>query len=141
VPGVLNDKGDAAFVATQGQCTVETVASYAFVRSSSLTVTGESASALLEREPYRSVITEQQIGLRKPAAPALVVHSTLDDVVPYAQGREMARSWCAKGARVRFDTSVAPTHVGAAAAAFPAAFGWLEARFAGLPAVSTCGSF
>lgn len=141
VPAVLNDTGDAAFAATQDQCTVETVADYAFVRSSSLTVTGESASVLLAREPYRSVVAEQQIGLRRPAAPALVVHSTLDDVVPYPQGRAMARSWCARGASVRFDTSVAPTHVGAAAAAFPAAFGWLEARFAGVPAVSTCGRF
>jgi hypothetical protein len=25
--------------------------------------------------------------------------------------------------------------------AFPAAFSWLEARFAGVPAVSTCGRF
>ena len=141
MPTVLNDAGDAAFVATQGQCTVETVANYAFVRSSSLTVSGESASALLEREPYRSVIAEQQIGIRSPVAPALVVHSTLDDVVPYAQGRAMARSWCAMGARVHFETSVAPTHVGAAAAAFPVAFGWLEARFAGLPAVGNCGRF
>jgi hypothetical protein len=53
----------------------------------------------------------------------------------------MARSWCARGARVRFDTSVALTHLGAAATAFPAAFSWLEARFAGVPAVSTCGRF
>jgi hypothetical protein len=102
VPGVLNDTGDAAFAATQGQCTAETVANCAFVP---------------------------------------VVHSTLDDIVPYAQGRAMARSWCARGARVRFDTSVALTHLGAAATAFPAAFSWLEARFAGVPAVSTCGRF
>jgi hypothetical protein len=42
---------------------------------------------------------------------------------------------------VRFDTSAVPTHVGAAAAAFPVALDWLEARFAGVPAVSTCGLF
>jgi secretory lipase len=141
MPSVLNDTGDAAFAASQGQCTVETVARYAFVRSSSLTTTGESASSLLQREPFRSVAAEQRIGDRPPTAPALVVHSALDDVVPYAQGRAMARSWCAKGARVRFDTSAAPTHVGAAAAAFPVALDWLEARFAGVPAVSTCGLF
>jgi hypothetical protein len=41
---------------------------------------------------------------------------------------------------VRFDTSVVPTHVGAAVAAFPVAFG-LEARFPGLPAPGKCGFF
>jgi fermentation-respiration switch protein FrsA (DUF1100 family) len=140
-PGVLNDRGDAALAATQGQCVAETIAGYAFTRSSSLTVTGESVDALLQRDPYRSIAAEQRIGDRRPAAPVLVVHSRLDDVVPYPQGRDMARSWCAKGARVRFDTSFAPTHVGAAAAAYPIALAWLEARFAGLPAAGNCGAF
>jgi pimeloyl-ACP methyl ester carboxylesterase len=140
-PGLLNAAGDAAFSASQSQCTVETVARYAFTRSSSLTTTGESISSVLQREPYRSVVAEQRIGDRRPAAPALVIHSVADDVVPYGQGRDMARSWCAKGVGVRFDTSVAPTHVGAAVAAFPVAFGWLEARFAGLPAPGNCGWF
>lgn len=141
-PGsILNDAGDAAIAASQEQCTAETVTAYALTDSSTLTESGEPLEAFLDEEPFASIVAEQRIGERGPTAPTLVIHSALDDVVPYPQGREMARSWCREGTKVRFDTSVAPTHVGAAVAAFPVAFGWLEARFAGLPAVNSCGWF
>ena len=88
----LNDAGNVALLATQSQCTFHTVPAYAFTRSSSLTVSGEPVSTLLQREPFTSVIAEQQIGNRRPPAPVLVVHSVPDDVMPYGQGRAMARS-------------------------------------------------
>jgi predicted esterase len=76
-----------------------------------------------------------------PSVPTLVVHSALDDIVPYSQGRQMARDWCAQGATVQFSTSLVPSHVGGAIRAYPDAFAWLEGRFAGQRAPENCGWF
>jgi Secretory lipase len=35
-----------------------------------------------------------------PLVPAFVYHSVQDEALPYAQGRQMARDWCARGTRV-----------------------------------------
>jgi len=138
---LLNARGDAAFHETQEQCVDETVGDYALTRSETLTESGRPLADFLDTEPYRSVVAEQRIGQRAPQVPVLVVHSALDDVVPYHQGRQMARSWCEHGTRVRFDTLLAPTHAGAFVGAFPVAFQWLEQRFSGAPAPTNCGWF
>jgi Secretory lipase len=137
----LNARGREAFVASRNQCVVETVARYPLTRSSDVTADGRSVEQLMQAEPYKSVVAAQRIGTLKPTAPALVIGSLGDDIIPYPQGRAMARSWCAKGAYVRFSTYLSPTHIGTAVAAFPEAFAFLEARFADVPFVSTCGRF
>jgi hypothetical protein len=108
------------------------------VKSSTLSVDGQPMSALMSREPFRSVVAEQRIGTIRPAFPVLVTHSTLDDVIPYAVGRQMARSWCGTGANVRFSPNVAPLHVGGIVPQTVEALPFFEARFAGLPQVSNC---
>lgn len=138
---VLNDRGDQILAESAQQCVVETIARYPFTRSADLTEDGRPLTDYLDEEPYASRVAEQQIGLRTPEAPVLVVHSLLDDIVPYEQDRTMARSWCEQGATVRFSTQLTPTHVGAAVTAFPEAFAFLEARVAGLPPLNTCGLF
>ena len=92
-------------------------------------------------ERVASRVAEQNIGTLRPSVPILIVHSALDDIVPYAQDRNMARGWCAKGVSVQFSTSLVPTHALTALRAFPEAFAWLEGRFAGLPAFGNCGWF
>ncbi|MFC3448186.1 lipase family protein [Amycolatopsis speibonae] len=141
IPAVLNAKGVEAFEKVKQECTVDAIFGHAFTQSKNLTKDGRPLTAYLAEEPYKTRVGEQLIGARKPGAPTLVVHSALDDIVPYEQGRTMARSWCAKGAKVQFSTSLVPTHVGGAIRAFPEAFAWLEGRFAGLPAVGNCGLF
>ncbi|WP_158884236.1 lipase family protein [Amycolatopsis anabasis] len=141
IPDVLNDKGKQLFEQVKNECTVQAIAAHAFTRSSTLTRDGRPLAAYLGEEPYKSRVAEQLIGARKPTAPTLVVHSALDDIVPYEQGKTMAESWCARGTTVQFSTSIVPTHVGGAIAAFPEAFGWLNDRFAGKPAPDNCGKF
>ncbi|GAB3586014.1 lipase family protein [Amycolatopsis endophytica] len=140
ITDVLNDRGKALEAQVETECTVESVVKHAFTRTADLTVDGRPISEYLAEEPYASVVAEQRIGLGKPTVPMYVVHSALDDIVPYEQGRTMARSWCDEGATVRFDTLAVPTHVGGAVAGYPAAFAWLEGRFAGRTAPSNCGS-
>jgi pimeloyl-ACP methyl ester carboxylesterase len=141
IPALLNARGRELFERVRTECTVEAIAAHAFTRSSTLTNDGRSLVAYLGEEPYRSRVAEQKIGTLKPAAPVLIVHSALDDIVPYAQDRDLGRTWCGKGVKVQFSTSLVPTHVLGAVRAYPEAFAWLEGRFAGLPALSNCGLF
>ncbi|GAB3008982.1 lipase family protein [Saccharothrix stipae] len=138
IPGLLNDAGREMLARVAHQCTGEALLAHAFRRSVDLTADGRPLAAYLDEEPYASRVEEQRIGVRRPGAPVLVVHSALDDIVPYAQGAEMVRRWCALGANVRFSTSFVPTHAAAMVAAYAEAFAWLEARFTGVPARGTC---
>jgi alpha-beta hydrolase superfamily lysophospholipase len=138
---VLNERGRQFLDRVQDSCTIDGVASFAFTRTSDLTVDGRPIADYLGRPDIAAALAERRLGSVRPTVPALVVHSGLDDVVDYAQGRDMARSWCSRGAKVRFQTLVTPTHVGGAVAGFPNAFAFLEGRVAGLPFVSTCGLF
>lgn len=137
----LNDKGEQFIAEAQEYCTAEAILHHPFTRSETLTEDGRPLSDLLDEEPFATIVAEQEIGdgSRAPQVPTLVTHSLLDDVIPYDVGRDMAADWCAAGAEdVRFASNLGPTHVGGAVAGFPQVFGWLEARFAGLPAASSC---
>jgi pimeloyl-ACP methyl ester carboxylesterase len=141
IPGLLNTRGKQLFEQVRTECTVEAIAAHAFTQSAGLTNDGRPVTGFLGEEPYRSRVAEQKIGTLKPSAPVLIVHSALDDIVPYAQDRELGRTWCGKGVKLWFSTTLVPTHALTALRAYPEAFAWLEARFAGLPAPSNCGLF
>jgi hypothetical protein len=111
---------------------------HAFTRSADLSADGRPMSELMKRQPFASIIESQRIGTVRPTVPVLVTHSALDDTIPYAVGKQMARSWCAKGANVRFSTNVAPLHVGGMVPHVAEALPFFEARFAGVPQVSGC---
>lgn len=141
LPDLLNEKGRQLLAEVATQCTPEAITAHAFTKTATLTKDGRPLTAYLDEEPYASRVAEQRIGERKPEAPTLVVHSALDDIVPYGQGREMARQWCAQGATVQFSTSLVPSHVGGAVAGYPEALTWLGARFAGKRTPDNCGRF
>ncbi|NYE37336.1 pimeloyl-ACP methyl ester carboxylesterase [Nocardioides cavernae] len=133
----LNARGRATSDQVEQECVFDLL-DHAFVRSSTLSADGRPMSELMAREPFRSIVEAQRIGTIRPAFPVLVTHSTLDDVIPYAVGRSMARSWCAKGANVRFSPNLAPLHVGGIVPQTAEALPFFEARFAGLPQVGNC---
>ncbi|MGW3964684.1 lipase family protein [Amycolatopsis sp. NPDC005003] len=141
IPGLLNARGKQLFEQVRTECTVEAIAAHAFTHSETLTADGRPVTGFLGEEPYASRVGEQKIGTLKPTAPVLIVHSALDDIVPYAQDRDLGRTWCGKGVKVQFSTTLIPTHVLAAVRAFPEAFAWLEGRFAGRQAPVNCGWF
>lgn len=141
IPAVLNDKGKALEAQVENECVGDAILDHAFTRTADLTADGRPITAYLGEEPYASVVAEQRIGTIPPKAPVLVAHSALDDIVPFEQGRQMARDWCAEGATVQFDTLAAPTHVGGFVAAYPLAFAWLDGRLHGAAATSNCGEF
>ena len=131
---MLNEKGQAIVARIVDQCMFESLRTYAFTNSSTLTADARSVSATLRDEPFATLIREQRLGEGTcPRMPVMLIHSRLDDVVPYECGRALAERWVRQGARVRLNTGVAPTHAAAALTSYPAAFGFLHARFAGKP--------
>lgn len=138
---LLTPAGRLKVEAAKEQCTADGVTANAFAQTDQFTVSGKKLSELIDEPQFKDIVAEQTIGVgRAPKVPVLVGQSLLDDVIPYAQDKAMAKRWCGQGTNVRFRTSAAPTHVGAAAALFPAAFAFLEARFAGVPATSNCST-
>ena len=133
----LNDRGRAVSDQVETECVFDLL-NHAFVKSSTLSASGRPMSELMAVEPFRSIVEAQRIGTIKPTVPVLVTHSALDDVIPYAVGKQMAKSWCGTGANVRFSTNVAPGHVGGIVPQTAEALPFFEARFAGLPQVSNC---
>ena len=95
---------------------------------------------LMTREPFRTVIAQPADRHHQAdACPVLVSHSTLDDAIPYAVGKAMARSWCGKGANVRLlDQRRARSTWAASCRTPPRRQLFCEARFAGLPQLSNC---
>lgn len=133
----LNAQGRATSDRVETECVFDLL-NHAFVKSSTLSADGQPMSALMQVEPFRSIVEAQRIGTIKPTVPVLVTHSAIDDVIPYSVGKTMARSWCSKGANVYLSTNLAPGHVGGIVPQTAEALPFFEARFAGLPQISNC---
>lgn len=133
----LNATGRATSDRVETECVFDLL-NNAFVKSSTLSYNGQPMSTLMAAEPFKSIVAAQRIGTIKPRVPVLVTHSALDDVIPYSVGKQMAKSWCGKGANVFFSTNVAPLHVGGIVPQTVEALPFFEARFLGLPQISNC---
>lgn len=64
-----------------------------------------------------------------------------DGVMILADGRELARDYCARGVTVDYADYPHFSHVMGALGTLAEAYPWIDARFAGAPAPSTCGRF
>lgn len=133
----LGDTGKRVAARTESSCVFD-LAQSAFQKSANLTKDGRPITEYLKEEPFRTVVADNRIGNRKPSMPVLVSHSVLDDVIPYAVGKQMAKDWCGQGANVRLSTNAVPLHVGGAAPNLAESFAFFEARFAGLPQLNGC---
>lgn len=131
---LLNDKGREVVAKITEQCLFESLRTYAFIKSRTLTKDGRSIGKLLREEPFATLAAEQELGRERwPRMDTMIIHSRFDDVVPFEAGRALAERWVSQGARVRFNPGVAPTHAAAALTSYPAAFGFLHSRFGGRP--------
>lgn len=133
----LNEEGMQALQDVEQDCVFNLFDS-SFTKSTELTQDGRSLSEIMAEVPFSMLVADQQIGTIKPKVPVLVTHSKIDDVIPYAVGKAMAKSWCQKGANVRFSTNYGPTHIGGMIPHVIESLPFWEARFAGLPQLSNC---
>ncbi|MCK1795319.1 lipase family protein [Streptomyces sp. XM4193] len=134
----LNDAGKKFAKDAETLCNGEMQDAHQGVRSEDLTVDGRSLAQIMTEEPWAGVVAEQAIGERPPGFPMLINHSRFDEVIPFEVGQGLKADWCAGGTTVKHKPNVAPNHVSGAVFGFPGVLTWLEGRFAGLPAPSSC---
>lgn len=111
VGAAVNDEGRAFLAEVRDQCLNDTGAAFGFRSSTELTADGRTMAEHLTDPEFGRLLAEQRIGDRVPAAPVIMAHNVTDAVVPFGQARDLARTWCAAGAAVRFltvDESVGP---------------------------------
>lgn len=98
---------------------------------------GQRQAAPMESEPqWSAALDAMDMPTTGAVAPVFIQHGTADEVVPFAQSVNAATILCAAGTVV----DLVPLENGShGLAALPAAgLEWLEGRFAGDPAPSTC---
>jgi hypothetical protein len=142
---LANAAGNQLLNEARTVCTFDAVLRYAFRQTSTLTVTGTPVRDFLGVDPFRRIVSENRVGTLRPTAPVLIEHSSLDDVLPVAQGRQLGRDWCSRGAtNVQFrDIPVfLPflVHISAANSSAVNAATWLQGRFTGTPATGNCSA-
>jgi pimeloyl-ACP methyl ester carboxylesterase len=137
ITGYLNAEGRRTFSEVEQDCVFD-LFDNAFKNSKTLSADGRPMAEIMKAEPFKSIIEAQRIGTIKPNVPVLVDHSLLDDTIPHKLGKDMAKSWCKKGANVRFVSNVAPLHVGGMLPHWAQDSLFWEARFSGIPQLSNC---
>ncbi|MEV6060843.1 lipase family protein [Nocardia asteroides] len=150
VDAAINPAGKQMMAELANTCVAEAVVRTMLRPLTTYTAGNRTPAELLDSSPELTAIVDQQrIGRRKPAAPVLVTGSTNDDLVSYAQVRQLAVDWCAQGTSVQFEPtawlpplfpSTAVGHVLGFLPATVAAHDWLTQRLAGTPAPSNCAA-
>lgn len=137
----FNEAGQRYIEQTAKQCIPLVVVPHVLTQSRHLTVDGRTLGDHLRDDIWKPAFAALRIGQAAPTAPALVIQSIADDVVPFASTRDAAARWCEQGARVEFRVNPVPTHIGALIPGGTAAVAWLADRFDGLEPVNDCGNF
>ncbi|WP_183091852.1 lipase family protein [Mycetocola lacteus] len=137
----LNESGQAARAWAAENCVIPTTERYASTPMRSLTTTGESITALIDRVPeFKKTVAEQTIGLGTPNFPILVGQSPADEIIQPAQSAKMVEQWCSRGAQVQTIEAPPVNHVMGAITLVPAALNFLYQRVNKIPAAGFCGN-
>lgn len=131
---MLNDAGKAAATRIANSCTGDIVAQHAFRHMAEYTTIPDP----LDEPHFAARLAENRAGRHAPAAPVLLYHGTLDEVIPLAIGQQLFADYCTLGARVRWQPIPLLGHVQAAVASSPIVVSWLSDRFAGNTAPTSC---
>jgi hypothetical protein len=143
--GLANDRGVTLFAEARSTCTFDAVFRYWFTQSSTLTRDARPVTAYMNDEPFRTIVAENRVGSLTPRAPVLLEASWIDDVLPPAQGRQLGKDWCSRGANVQWRDmpTVLPifTHLLEGNTSAVNAANWLAGRFRGTAPTPNCGAF
>lgn len=137
----LDDRGRDLMAAKDDACLVnvdeldvllETVVGTAFRDIDDFTTSNP-----LETAAWQDRLAENELGGAAPQAPVYMYHGLVDEIVPLGQAAQVRRTWCNRGANVRW--SLWPgEHALTMVEAYGAATDWLDARFDGRRAWSNC---
>lgn len=146
----LNARGKQFLADNRNSCVGESIAKWGFQKSSSLTKTGESFKELIQRdERFRNPVADQRLGLKDLNAPLVVYQNRTDDIIPFAQAKQMAKDFCENTDQpVYFHEfnyqGIDPSkkavigHAAPLPEMFLGAVNWLQGRFNGTTAPDNC---
>ncbi|MCQ9340955.1 lipase family protein [Corynebacterium phoceense] len=143
----FNDRGKAFLRDAATSCIGESVATWGFTRTQTLTAHGESLEELSIKEPIiGETLRRQKLGQHTPNAPIYIANSPTDDLIPYGQARALAGAYCQAGATVNFvaepGTALAPGaalgHAVPLMASVPKGLVYLFDLFTNKPAPNNC---
>jgi len=89
-------------------------------------------------EPWKGIMVRNSPGQAPAGAPVFIAQGTADTTVDPRVTKRFAKALCAQGVRVSFVELPGVSHVFVARDAAPAAIRWINARFRGAPAPSSC---
>lgn len=142
---LANQEGAKMFLEARKTCTLDAVFKFMYKQTKTMTKSGQPVASFLTQAPFDKIIAENQIGNIKPAMPVMVQHSPMDDVIPVAVGKKMAKDWCGKGANVQWKDlmSFSPfmSHAMGMMSAPNEATTWLKGVFNGQAGSGNCGKF
>lgn len=129
----LNDKGRGYVDFMKKNCVaIDTVAGL-FQRISDVTVKNP-----LDEPDWQQRLGESKLGTHTPDHPVYLYHGGIDELIPYAVGKQLRADWCDRGAKVQWRSHPLLGHIGGVTVgAFPA-MDWLNDRFAGKPTQGNC---
>ncbi|WP_280373734.1 lipase family protein [Nocardia abscessus] len=99
-----------------------------------------ASNSLAEDERARGVLEENSLELYEgiPTVPLYQWRAEHDALIPVDSIDTTVRRYCQAGVRVQYEKFLSPDHLSTAVLGIPSALGWLDARFNGVPAPSTC---
>jgi acetyl esterase/lipase len=89
-------------------------------------------------EPWKGIMVRNSPGQAPAGAPVFIAQGTADTTVDPQVTRRFAKALCAQGVHVTFVALPGVSHVFAARDAAPTAIRWMNDRFRGVPAPSSC---
>jgi len=89
-------------------------------------------------EPWKGIMVRNSPGHGRAGAPVFIAQGTADTTVDPKVTKRFAKALCAKGERVTFVELPGVSHIFAARDSAPTAIKWIDDRFKGVPAPSSC---
>jgi dienelactone hydrolase len=139
IAAIQSPAGEAALAKLKTQCIFEALFDNQNKSISSYTNTGEPLSSLLAISSVASTLNAQNLGTKKINVPLYLFHGTADEFIPFQQGLNLRKDYCAKGTKVTFDVYPSEHIVTQFQGAAPS-LAFLKDRFDGKAATDNCSS-
>ena len=133
IDSILTDEGRSALEFAKSHCATANLIKFPGFSLFSTDVQ-TMGKGLIADPSIQSVLAENTMGVYKdqtPTAPVFVYHASGDEIIPYDDAVQMAESWCANGADVKFTTFAHGGHVSTEIVALPDAVNFVKAAFDG----------
>jgi len=134
-----NSEGVKAQAKLLGECAIKSIAEFRDDNLSQFTSGGKTFEQVEAEFPnVKKVVEEQTLGTKPIPVPVYHYHGLEDEFVPVSQDVALHQAWCSLG--VTDDFKLYPgDHLLTDPTAVPTVMKWIEERFAGKKAPSTCG--